>query len=143
MDSHASVEKDDHRMMRKFVLSAVLALAPAVAFAAGATPGTDAKPAPAVKAETTVKTDAVKTDGKTDVKTDAKASGAVKTDGKTDAVKTDAGKSSAVNTDVKPVAASGHDTKGEVVHKAVQKKGKTSGMKAKAAPSEVKTDSKL
>jgi len=131
-------------MMCKFVLSAVLALAPAVPFAAGATPGTDAKPAPAAKDETTVKTDAVKTDaGKTDIKPDTKADGAVKTDGKTDAVKTDTSKSSAVKTDVKPVAALGHDGKSATVHKAVQAKGKTSGMKEKAAPSEVKTDSKL
>src|SRR5260221_14512515 len=86
MDSHASSEKDDHRMMRKFVLCAVLALAPAIAFAADtATAGTGAKPAPVVKADTTVKPDAVKTDGG---KTDAGNAGTtVKSQGKTGAVK--------------------------------------------------------
>ena len=124
--------------MRKLVLSAVLALAPAIAFAAG-TAGTDAKSAPAAKADTTVHTDAVKTDGKADaVKSDAVKTDAGKT-GKTDAVKPAAGKSSEVKSDVKPVAADAKDVK--PAHKAVAHKGKTGAMKT--APSENKTDTKL
>src|SRR5215831_1644221 len=116
MDSHASIEKDDHRM-RKLVLSAVLAMAPAFAFAAD-TAGTDVKPAPAVKADTTVKTDAVKTDGKT---------GTVKTDVKSDAVKTDAAKTGGAKTDVKPAAGKSSEVKSDV----------------KPVAAETKTDSKL
>ncbi len=87
-------------MMRKFVLCAVLALAPAIAFAADtATPGTGAKPAPVAKADTTVKPDAVKTDGG---KTDAvKADTTIKSEVKTDAVKADA----VVKSDAKAEAA--------------------------------------
>ena len=116
-------------MMRKLVLSAVLALAPAVAFAADTpTPGTDVKPAPVVKADTTVKSDAVKTEA-----------------GKTDAVKTDAVVKPEVKSEAaKPVTAAAKDTKaGATAHKAVEHKGKTSGTKAKAAPSDTKTDSTL
>ncbi len=131
-------------MMRKFVLCAVLALAPAIAFAADtATPGTGAKPAPVVKADTTVKPDAVKTDaGKTDA---VKADTTIKSEVKTDAVKADAVVKSDAKADVaKPVSAAAKDAKpGAPADKAVQHKGKASDTKAKVAPSEVKTDSKL
>ncbi|HYM18422.1 MAG TPA: hypothetical protein VEU06_07660 [Micropepsaceae bacterium] len=125
--------------MRKLVLSAVLAMAPAFAFAADAA-GTDEKPAPAAKADTTVHTDAVKTDAG---KTGAVKSDTVKTDAKTGGAKTDvkpaAGKSSEVKSDVKPVAADAKDVK-PAAHKAVAHKGKAA---MKTAPSETKTDSKL